>query len=562
VIASWPKPNYIDPVTQGPALIYLCIVFSCLILASVAARTYSRIFLTKAPGIDDLLIAIAAGFSIALSVLIIIQQTTWLTGHHIWDIPLDKFVGQRINIYACEWCYLMATCCVKISILLFYRRLSGTFSTTFLVATWAGIIFNVLYGLAFFILLASLFQPLDSYWLSFDPTWAATHKYIRGNERWTLPVSAGLSVVGDFYSTALPLMLIHFLHLPHRQKAALYTLFGLGFFVVAAGIVRTVKLNRVVRETYDSSWALWENWIWTVVELNVAILAASAPALKPFVRRFLVDPIISSGRQTPYAYDSRRRSSLGQARAAGRFRWSNGTMTAPDSNMLLDTEKIGIALTAPQSKGEMIEDEIDDGVSTRRYQLRSSRDGKLVPVQVHEQGSFDARSLHEARSSDTILAPGKMGDFDASPKQKQYQITDLSLSQSRPQSSPRTQNQGADYLRGSLDRIPSQSSAESKSDFGSVAVAQARARAHQRHLEEFSSQESAFPNTHTQTRSISRGSERNFSLPSTTAVGGSPYQNMFPERIEDDRNSSEDTPGLPRTGSSNGTRPVSVGFAV
>lgn len=565
MIESWPKPNYINPVTQGSALIYFCVVFSSLNLASVTARTYSRIFITKAPGVDDLLVVIAAAFSIALNVLLVIQQKNWLTGHHIWDIPVDKLAGQRKNIYICEWCYLTATCSVKISILLFYRRLSVTFSNTFLVATWVGIVYNVLYWIAFVLCLLAQFRPLDSYWLSFDPTWAATHQFSHGNERWSLPMSAGLSVLGDLYATLLPLMLIRVLHLPQRQKAALNILFGLGFLVVAAGIVRTIQLDRVVSKTYDTSWALWENWIWTVVELNVAILAASAPALKPFLRRFLIHPMTGPARQTPYAYDSQRRSSTGQASAAGRFRWSNSTKAAYDSNMLVDTEKIGIALTAPQSKAEMIEEEIDDGVSTRRYQLRSSRDGKLVPVQIHEQRSFDARSLHAARSSDAILAPGKMEDSDASPERKRYQhcqITGLSFSQSRRQSSRHTHTHGADYLRGSLDRIPSQSSGKSKSGFGSVAVAQARAKAQQRHLQEFSSQESAFPNNHAHIRSISRGSERNFSLPSTTVAGGSPYQNMFPERIEDDKNSREDTTGLPRMGSSNGIRPASVGYAV
>lgn len=61
--------------------------------------------------------------------------------------------------------------------------------------------------------------------------------------------------------------------------------------VVVAGIVRTIHLNTVVNETYDVSWAMYPMWIWTVVELYIAIIAASAPALKPFFLVFLVDRI-------------------------------------------------------------------------------------------------------------------------------------------------------------------------------------------------------------------------------------------------------------------------------
>lgn len=585
MIASWPKPNYVDPVTQGPALSCVCIIFSSLSLAIVTARTYSRIFITKAPGIDDLLVAIAAAFGIALSVMVVIQEKTWLTGHHIWDIPVDRFAGQRESVYICEWFYLTATCSVKISILLFYRRLSVTFSKTFLIATWVGIIYNVLYWVTFVICLLVLFRPLDSYWLSFDPTWAATHEYSRGDEAWSLPTSGALSVIGDFYSTVLPLMLIRFLDLPQRQKAALYTLFGIGFLVVGAGIVRTILLNRVISKTYDVSWVLWENWIWTVLELNVAILAASAPALKPFFRRFLINPIASSGKQAAYAFDSRRRSSLGKIRSVKRFTWSNNTSTMRDSNMPInvDVEKIGIALTASQSKAEMIEEEIDDDASMRRYHLRTSREGKLIPVQIHEQRSFDARSSHTAKSSDYILPPSRTGEIDP-PELKLYQYREgqspvsaqqyqfLDLCQSRD--GPHAQNGGVQGIRRPLDTILSQPSIRSRSRSGSVKAARIR-------LQQL--QELEQDHTLAHTRSISRGSERNFSLPNTAVVPvGSrniPYQHQqqlsegAPEEEEEkedaysqdrDRNSSEETLELPRQGSRNGNwrSADGVGYAV
>lgn len=37
-------------------------------------------------------------------------------------------------------------------------------------------------------------------------------------------------------------------------------------------------------------WEVETGWIWTIVELNLAIIAASAPALKPFFEQCLIRP--------------------------------------------------------------------------------------------------------------------------------------------------------------------------------------------------------------------------------------------------------------------------------
>jgi hypothetical protein len=59
IILSWPKPNYVDPVTEGPALMLVGIILSGIAILLVAARIYSRLFITRAPGIDDLLILVS-----------------------------------------------------------------------------------------------------------------------------------------------------------------------------------------------------------------------------------------------------------------------------------------------------------------------------------------------------------------------------------------------------------------------------------------------------------------------------------------------------------------------
>ena len=152
---------------------------------------------------------------------------------------------------------MAALCLIKISVLLFYRRLSVTFSRAFLVAVWVSIIYNILYVIGFALVILLICHPVQAYWLSFKPEWAQTHKYHCGTEGISLPAAGGFSVLGDAYTALLPMLLIANLELPRKQKFGLYLLFALGFLVVAAGIVRTVLLNVVMNLNYDFTWELW-----------------------------------------------------------------------------------------------------------------------------------------------------------------------------------------------------------------------------------------------------------------------------------------------------------------
>lgn len=136
-------------------------------------------------------------------------------------------------------------------------------------------------------------RPTASYWLAYDAKWLAEgHTYSCSHiEGVILPTYSALSVIGDFYSTTLPLCLVYSLQMGPRQKASLYCLFGVGYLVVAAGIARTVFVNEVVNKTYDTSWRFYDALLWVTVEFYVAIICASAPGLKPFVKKFLVEPM-------------------------------------------------------------------------------------------------------------------------------------------------------------------------------------------------------------------------------------------------------------------------------
>jgi hypothetical protein len=59
VIQSWPKPNYVDPVRRGPALVIVNSSLLPVAMAVVGLRLYTRLIVCRSAGLDDLFIALA-----------------------------------------------------------------------------------------------------------------------------------------------------------------------------------------------------------------------------------------------------------------------------------------------------------------------------------------------------------------------------------------------------------------------------------------------------------------------------------------------------------------------
>jgi len=59
VMLTWPKPNYKNPQTHGPALWVITSIFLFISTITVGGRLYSRVFVRRWFGPDDWLIVIA-----------------------------------------------------------------------------------------------------------------------------------------------------------------------------------------------------------------------------------------------------------------------------------------------------------------------------------------------------------------------------------------------------------------------------------------------------------------------------------------------------------------------
>jgi rhodopsin domain-containing protein len=258
----------------------------------VGLRTWVRFRLIRNSGLDDWVMLASMIPLIGLAITIPCAMRIWGYDRHIWDMTPALAVTSRKVAIAIEVLYTVTAGLIKISILLFYRRLAeGSISKTFQWTIKACILFVTLATII--IAFCSIFvcRPVSAYWNMMDFTWALSH--VRGrdyycfNEGLQLLIENAIFIVQDIVTYVLPITLFWKLQMPFRQKLALAVLFGLGFLGCICAIIRFEFLFRTFYRTYDAPWAVAWAWFWTGFEVHVAAICASAPALKVFFKRYL-----------------------------------------------------------------------------------------------------------------------------------------------------------------------------------------------------------------------------------------------------------------------------------
>lgn len=93
-----------------------------------------------------------------------------------------------------------------------------------------------------------------------------------------------------FLLCCLPMLMLRHFDIDRRKKIALNAVFSLGLLVVAASAVRTYYLEKLGTAT-DLTWIGFDVFVWSQLEVQLAMICASAPALRVLFRRYLRDGI-------------------------------------------------------------------------------------------------------------------------------------------------------------------------------------------------------------------------------------------------------------------------------
>ncbi|OJI99032.1 hypothetical protein ASPVEDRAFT_50588 [Aspergillus versicolor CBS 583.65] len=304
VLLTWPTPNYQDPVTRGNAVLVTSIVFVILSTIVTALRVYTRLRITCTAGLDDIMILIGLGCGIAMAVVVCIATERWGWTRHIWDVPMGWIpMVSKLNL-TFQILFSVSCSITKLSLLWFCRRLlivgsKGVYSA-YNIAMIVGMVI-VFISSALFVLV-SIFQcrPIHAYW-DLDPQYEFTCL----NDGAIVFSASVINMLTDVLATILPMPLIWKLKLPARQRLAVMSIFGLGIFVDVAGAIRTAYVWKSMVVSYDTTWEGWPVLLAATVEINLGLICASAPALRPLVN-FCIPRLLGSSYQ--YGYNNQPRS--------------------------------------------------------------------------------------------------------------------------------------------------------------------------------------------------------------------------------------------------------------
>ncbi|KAE8145494.1 major facilitator superfamily domain-containing protein [Aspergillus avenaceus] len=279
---------------RRPEVLVVSIVFFVLASTFVALRFISRVFIVKRVGLHDYLMLLAwfidFGFSFSL-----FYATKKGLGLHDPDIdPNARYSLNRAN-YAFTVLYNPALMAVKTSILVFYLTLTQG-EKVFRCANYVTLFVVNAAGLA--LTLVNVFQcrPVGA---AFSyPLAPGAHC----TDILTLYLSSSpVNIITDLAILFLPNPILTQMRLPRKQKFILVITFSFGFFVAVVDVIRIAYLQNAatsrqvaLKEIHlqdsggdDLNWYASLSFMWSVVEVNVSVMCACVPSLKPLVARII-----------------------------------------------------------------------------------------------------------------------------------------------------------------------------------------------------------------------------------------------------------------------------------
>lgn len=216
--------------------------------------------------------------------------------------------------YICQITYKASINLTKCSILLLYLRIFGKIRW-FKWVCWFLLAAVVSYAIAS--VTATIFQcsPVD---LAFNKALVGT--CIDNAKFWY--ANAGFSIATDIIILFMPMWLVYKLQIPLAQKMALIVVFALGSFVLITSCLRITTIDIIATttdQTYDIS-----STMWTIIEMNVAIVCACLPMIRPLIVKFFPKIMPKSSSNAKYgsaaAYGSKT-FMTGHSQAGGKNEW-------------------------------------------------------------------------------------------------------------------------------------------------------------------------------------------------------------------------------------------------
>lgn len=221
------------------------------------------------------------------------------------DVTLEQVVDFLRYLFVASLTYVFAIALIKLTILALYWKL---FSIT------ARIPITILFSsvVIWMVVLASCTLPLTHLQLLTCQVFVATFSCNPVEKQWNIliehgecmeqkPVYLGGSlpnVIIDFVLVGMPLPSVFRLNIPLGRRLILAGMFALGFFICIVSIIRLTIVMSIRTDDLNVTYNLRDFMLWSTVEINIGLVCACLPSMRPMLQIIGLSRLFSTGRGT------------------------------------------------------------------------------------------------------------------------------------------------------------------------------------------------------------------------------------------------------------------------
>ncbi|KAI8631491.1 hypothetical protein F5Y19DRAFT_423922 [Xylariaceae sp. FL1651] len=260
---------------QVAALVILSTILTSVSLAIVITRCIIRFFMIFKPGMDDCMIIGAVLFTIGYQATIYVLKIDGGMGMPITTLSFDEMTTFLKGTFAIEVVYYTIVFFIKSSVIFMYHRFAiwPTFKRLCIRT-------NILLAIFYVICLATTLAQCSPFEKAWDVTRMLPGKCIDTTAFFYF--TSGFNILTDVWILLLPIPTLRSLKISRHDRYVLYAIFGVGSFATAMSCVRLYSIHIYTLAADPFKDGVLVN-LWSMVEVNIAIICASIPALKPII---------------------------------------------------------------------------------------------------------------------------------------------------------------------------------------------------------------------------------------------------------------------------------------
>ncbi|KAM0426681.1 hypothetical protein ACHAPT_007997 [Fusarium lateritium] len=240
-------------------------------------------------GLDDALSVVTLVFANVFFYITMIGLRPYLGRHVGADITIEQVVDFLRYLFAASLTYVVAIALIKLTILALYWKL---FSITARVPI-AILFSSVVIWMVVLIFVATFScNPVEKQWnilIQHGKCMEQKPVYLGGS----LP-----NVIIDFVLVAMPLPSVFRLNIPLGRRLILAGMFTLGFFICIVSIIRLTIVMSIRTDDRNVTYNLRDFMLWSTVEINIGLVCACLPSMRPLLQAIGLSRLFSTGRGT------------------------------------------------------------------------------------------------------------------------------------------------------------------------------------------------------------------------------------------------------------------------